>query len=348
MMAFQLVEHGGPEALILRTNLAAPEPGPGEVRIRVAAAGLNNTDIWSREGAYGTQEDPASRAGWKRVPLEFPRVQGGDIAGRIDSVGIGIDPSRIGQRVVVNPVIPGSDAASDGLRDCRLVGSEVDGGFAEYAVVPSENAVAVDAPVEDTALAALAIAYLTAEHMLARVAPSAGETVLVTGASGGVGTALVQLARARGASVVAIAGSGKEEALRDLGATEFVPRDDFERRGTAALPGGGESVEVVADVVAGPNLRSLLNALTYAGRYITAGAIAGPLVEIDLRTVYLKQLTLAGSTLGTPKDFQRLIEFVKAGKVRPPVAAAYRLEDLPRAQEHFLHKNFVGNIVLQV
>jgi NADPH:quinone reductase-like Zn-dependent oxidoreductase len=348
MMAFQLVEHGGPEALVLRTDLPEPEPGPGEVRIRVAAAGLNNTDIWSREGAYGTQEDPASRAGWKRVPLEFPRIQGGDIVGRIDSVGDGIDRSRIGQRVVVNPVIPGSDAASDGLRDCRLVGSEVDGGFAEYAVVPSDNAVAVDTPVEDTALAALPIAYLTAEHMLGRVALSAGETVLVTGASGGVGTALVQLARARGASVVAIAGSGKEAALSELGVTEFVPRENFERSGTAALPSGGESVEVVADVVAGPNLPPLLNALAYAGRYVTAGAIAGPLVEFDLRTVYLNQLTLVGSTLGTREDFRRLIAFVNAGTVSPPVAATYRLEELPRAQEHFLHKNFVGNIVVQV
>jgi len=347
MNAFQLVEHGGPEALVLRTDLAAPEPGPGEVRIRVSAAGLNNTDIWSREGAYGTQEDPAARAGWKRVPLVFPRIQGGDIAGRIDSVGEGVDPSRTGERVVVNPVIPGSDVASEGLRDCRLVGSEVDGGFAEYAVVPSDNAVAVDAPVGDTALAALPIAYLTAEHMLARVAPSPGETVLVTGASGGVGTALVQLARARGASVIAVAGSDKEEALRELGVTGFVPREAFERRGTLALPSGGESVEVVADVVAGPNLRPLLNALAHAGRYVTAGAIAGPLVEIDLRTVYLKQLTLAGSTLGTPDDFRRLVEFVEAGRVVPPVAAVYPLEELPRAQEHFQRKDFVGNIVLQ-
>ena len=347
MKAFQVLRHGGPEAQVLRTDLNTPEPGPGDVRIKVSAAGLNNTDIWSREGAYGTQQDPAARAGWKRVPLEFPCIQGGDIAGRIDGVGEEVDPNRIGQRVVVDPVIPGSDPSSNGLRDCRLVGSEVDGGFADYTIVPSDNALAVDAPVEDTALAALPIAYLTAEHMLARVELAAGETVLVTGASGGVGTALVQLARARGASVVAVAGSGKGQALRKLGAIELVPRERFERRGAAALSLGDESINVVADVVAGPMLHALLNALGYAGRYVTAGAIAGPLVDIDLRTVYLKQLTLAGSTLGTRADFRRLVEYVEAGKVTPPVAGTYPLDELPRAQAHFLRKDFVGNIVVQ-
>lgn len=347
MKAFQLTHHGGPEALVLRSDLEPPVPGPGEVRIRVAAAGLNNTDIWSREGAYGTPEDPRARAGWQRVPLTFPRVQGGDIAGRIDQVGNGVDSARIGQRVVVNPVLYGEDAASGGLRDCRLVGSEIDGGFAEYAVVPADNALAVKTTLTDPELASLPIAYLTAEHMLARTGLGRGETVLVTGASGGVGSALVQLAHARGASVIAIAGASKRSALIDLGADDVIARDAFEREGSAALPRGGESVDVVADVVAGPSLGPLLNALRYAGRYVTAGAIAGPLVEIDWRTIYLKHLTLMGSTLGTKEDFRRLVNAVELGRIRPPVAATYPLEQLPTAQAHFQRKDFVGNIVVE-
>jgi NADPH:quinone reductase-like Zn-dependent oxidoreductase len=346
MQAFELTQHGGADALTFRSDREVPDPAPGEVRIRIAAAGLNNTDIWSREGAYGTASDPEAQAGWQRVPLAFPRIQGGDLTGWIDAVGANVEEKRLGQRVVVNPVLYGEDAASDGLRDCRLVGSEVDGGFAEYAVIPSDNAVRVETELSSAELASLPIAYLTAEHMLARTQLTAGETVLVTGASGGVGSALVQLAAARGAAVIAIAGAHKLSAMPGLGAEAAVEREAFNREGAAALPNGEESVDVVADVVAGPALNGVLNALRYDGRYVTAGAIAGPLLEIDLRTVYLKHLTLLGSTLGTRVDFDHLVEAVEAGRLQPPVAASYPLEKLPEAQAHFQRKDFVGNIVV--
>lgn len=346
MKAYQLTHHGGSAALSFRFDLPVPEPGPGEVRVRVTAAGLNNTDIWSREGAYGTPEDPEARAGWKRIPLTFPRIQGGDIAGRIDAVGTGVDEGRIGERVVVNPALYGDHEDSGGLLDCRLVGSEVDGGFAEFTVVPSDNAFRVDTSLSDVQLASLPIAYLTAEHMLARSGLSPGENVLVTGASGGAGSALVQLASARGAMVIAVAGEGKRAGIAGLGADAFVARNVFEREGAAALPHGDESIDVVADVVAGRNMHALMNSLRYAGRYVTAGAIAGPLVELDLRTVYLKHLTLLGSTLGTRDDFARLVRAVEAGRVRPPVAAIYSLEELRAAQAHFLRKDFVGSIIV--
>jgi len=348
MRGWQLLRHGGPDAQAFRDDLEVPEPGAGELRIRVAAAGLNNTDVWSREGAYGTPEDPNARAGWLRVPLAFPRIQGGDIAGFVDAVGPGVPGSRRGARVVVNPVLYGHDRDSDGLRNCRLIGSERDGGFAEYVTVPAENAVPVQTGLSDTELAALPIAYLTAERMLGRAGVTAGETVLVTGASGGVGTALVQLAVARGGHVIAIAGETKRAAVAALGAAAVVPRERFERDGPSALPDGPESVAVVADVVAGPALGSLLNALTHGGRYVIAGAIAGPQRALDLRTVYLKQLTLLGSTLGTREDFARLVRHVEQGRLRPPVAAMYALEALPAAQAQFGRKDFVGNIVLEV
>lgn len=347
MKAWQTTRHGGPEVLAWRDDLPAPEPAPGEVRVRVAAAGLNNTDIWSREGAYGTADDPDARAGWKRVPLDFPRIQGGDVAGTIDAVGDGVDDVRTGSRVVVNPVIYGSDRDSGGLRDCLLLGSEIDGGFAEYVVVPADNALPVSGPLSDAEFASLPIAFLTAEHMLERTGLRAGETVLVTGASGGVGSALVLLGLARGAQIVALAGADKRDAVSGLGADTVIARERFAEAGASTLPDGPESVDVVADVVAGDGIRPLLNALRYGGRYVTAGAIAGPLVTLDLRTVYLNQLSLFGSTLGTRADFVRLADQASRGAIRPPVAAEYDLVELPAAQAHFQRKDFVGNIVVR-
>lgn len=340
------MKHGGPEALRLHHDLPKPEPGSGDVRIKVLAAGLNNTDIWSREGAYGTPEDPHACAGWRRKPLELPRIQGGDIAGRIDAVGDGVSVERIGERVIVNPVLYSDDSTSGGLFDCKLIGSEIDGGFADYTVAPSGNAFPVDSPLSDAKLASLPIAYLTGEHMLASVNLAPGETVLVTGASGGVGSALVQLAKARGAIVVAVAASDKISSVRALGANYVVARELFEEGGGVELPREYNPLDVVADVVAGPSLPTMINVLRYNGRYVTAGAIAGPNVTFDLRTVYLKHLTIQGSTLGTQDDFRRVVTAAERALINPPVAAIYRLEDLVTAQEKFRTKDFVGNIVV--
>jgi NADPH:quinone reductase-like Zn-dependent oxidoreductase len=346
MRGIRTTHHGGPEALQFRVDVPAPEPGKGEVRVKVSAAGLNNTDIWSREGAYGTATDPNALAGWKRVPLEFPLIQGGDVAGTIDAVGSGVSAERKGRRVVVNPVLYGRDQASGGLRDCALLGSERNGGFAEYVVVPDSNAYEVGGPASDAELASLPIAFLTAEHMLFRAQLEAGETLLVTGASGGVGSALVLLGRARDAKVLALTSPAKSDGVAQLGA-QPVSREAYSEVGPEALPGGAESVNVVADVVAGEMLPSLLNALAYGGRYVTAGAIGGAVVSFDLRTVYLNQLALFGSTLGTAADFARLVGWAARGELRPPVAAEYPLAELKRAQDHFLRKDFVGNIVVR-
>lgn len=347
MRGWQTVGHGGPEQLVWRDDLPDLLPGSDDVRVQVAAAGLNNTDIWSREGAYGTADDPEARAGWQRVPLAFPRVQGGDIAGTVDAVGEGVDKNLVGTRVVINPVVYGSDPDSGGLRDCRLLGSELDGGFAEYVVVPADNALPVAGPLSDAELASLPVAFLTAERMLERAGLRAGDDLLVTGASGGVGSALVLLGLACGARVTALAGSDKCDAVQRLGADAVVARERFAEAGVNELPGGAESQDVAADVVAGDTTAPLVNALRYRGRYVTAGAIAGPVVELDLRTVYLNQLALFGSTLGSRADFARLAGRAAQGEIRPPVAAEYDLAELPAAQAHFQRKDFVGNIVVR-
>lgn len=362
MHAYVVTGFGGPEMLSYR-ELPDPEPGPGELRIRVTAAGMNNTDVWTREGAYGSSADPESRAGWRREPLRFPRVQGADVVGRVDRVGSGVPGNRTGERVIVDPML--YTGGERELVDTEYLGSERDGGFAEYVTVPAQNAHAIDTPLSDAELATFPTAYATALRMLDRAGAEAGETVLVTGASGGVGSALIQLAKMRGAYVVAITGPGKEPRATELGADAVVPRP-ASGPPPAATAGGppppapaasgdlpaavaaawDRPIDVVADVVAGPMFGPLLTALRPLGRYVVAGGIAGPVVQADLRTIYLKQVTLTGSSFGTHEEFAELVAAIESGALRPLLAATYPLRDLPRAQADFARKDFFGNLVV--
>jgi NADPH:quinone reductase-like Zn-dependent oxidoreductase len=343
MKAVLLTRYGGPDALEYREDVPDPVPGPAEVRVRVRAASLNNTDIWTREGAYGSSEDPDARTGWRRSAFAFPRIQGADVAGVIDRVGEGVAASRVGERVLVDPMIYDGDERA--LVTTDYLGSERDGGFAELVTVPAANAHEVTGALSFAELATLPTAATTAMRMLGRAGLAAGETVLVTGASGGVGSSLVQIAKALGARVVAVAGAAKHAALRGIGADEVVARDSDLPAALAAI--GVEQVDVVADVVAGPAFGSLLGVLAPLGRYVVAGAIAGPLVETDLRTVYLRQLTLVGSSFGTHDDFAAVVDLVDRGAFRPLVAGRYPLAELAAAQRDFVAKGFVGKLVVE-
>jgi len=343
MQAAVLTGHGGPDRLEVRDDWPVPRPAAGEVLIRVAAAGINNTDLWTREGAYGDPNDPDKRVGWRGVPLELPRIQGLDIAGEIVAVGEAVPNSRIGERVLVDAVL--YDAASEGLPAARLIGSERDGGFAEYVAVPAENAVRIDSALTDAELASFPCAHLTAEHMLNRARVAAGARVLVTGASGGVGSALVQLVAARGARPIALVGPGKEALVKDLGAELVITRDgDLTAKVEAAL--GPRGVDVVADVVGGRQFADLLAVLRPQGRYVSAGAIAGPIVELDLRALYLNHLEAIGSSIWTHEEFRDLVMHIEAGRLKPLLAETYRLADVHRAQRAFEEKRFFGKLVL--
>jgi alcohol dehydrogenase len=314
MRAVLLTGHGGLEKLEYREDVPTPEPAEGEVLIAVGAAGINNTDIWTREGAYGTEDDPAAASGWRRGrPMRFPRIQGADIVGRIAGAGGGVNASRIGERVIVDNALYGG--GEDGLVTSGIFGSERDGGFAEYVAVPAENAHAIESPLSDAELATFPTAYVTSLRMLNRARVSAGENVLVTGASGGVGSGLVQLARLRGARVIALVGPGKKDQARALGAESVIARGGGNLPTAVAKAAGGQPIDVVADVVGGGMFADLLNVLRPMGRYVTAGAIAGPVVRLDLRTLYLKQLELIGSTMGTHEEFVSLVEHeIRAGE----------------------------------
>src|SRR5271167_2439478 len=226
MNAVLLKGHGGFEQLEFRDDVPVPVPRSAEVLIRVGAAGVNNTDINTRTGWYsgitGVAPD-AEDSGWTGAPPSFPRIQGADACGRIVAVGAGVDAARIGERVLVEPVfrLPG---ASDPYHAIYF-GSECDGAFAQFTCVPAAHAYAISSPLSDAELASFPCAYSAAENMLTRLNLMAGETVLVTGASGGVGSAAVQLAMRRGATVLAIAGAGKAAAVTALGASRVIERN---------------------------------------------------------------------------------------------------------------------------
>ena len=346
MAAVLLTGNGGFDCLSYRTDVSVPAPGPGGVLVRVGACGVNNTDINTRTAWYSKSVTAATEAGggdgfaeaktedsgWTGALPQFPRIQGADAAGRIVAVGEGVDPSRIGQRVLVEPVFRGASRF-----DAVYFGSEVDGAFAQYARVPSAHAHAIATALTDTELASFPCAYSAAENMLTRTALAAGERVLITGASGGVGSAAVQLAKRRSADVTALASPEKAEAVRALGASEVLPRD---------ARFASETFDVVIDVAGGSGFPALLDALKRGGRYGVAGAISGPIAELDLRTLYLKDLTLYGCTILDPEVFPNLVGYIERGEIRPVVAATYPLSDIIAAQRAFLSKQHVGKIVL--
>ena len=346
MAALVLTGHGGPERLEYRDAHPMPRPGPGEVLVKVGACGLNHSDVWVREGRGPVEGGPAPAGGWRRRPIEFPRIQGSDVVGFVASVGAEVPVERVGERVIVNPALYGREAG-EGLLDAGLLGSDRDGGFAEYVTVPAENALPVDSPFGDAELATLPMAALTAMRMLHRVDVTPGETVLVTGASGGVGSALVQIAVAQGARAVAVVARGREKAMRELGASVVVRRDEPDLPAAVEESLGGAPVDVVADLVGGASVSELLRVLRPGGRYVVAGAVGGPQVGIDLRVVYLKHLELVGSTLGTRRDFQEVVRYVEEGKLVPRLAATFPLRDLARAQAELVEGGHAGKLVIE-
>ncbi len=339
MHAVVLTAHGGFDCLEFRTDVAVPLPKHGEVLIRIGAAGINNTDINTRIGWYADSVTDDADAGWTGTAFAFPRIQGADACGTIVAVGAGVDSSRIGDRVLVEPCLRESSGWVP--YEAQYFGSECDGGFAEFATAPSVHAHRVESGMTDVELASFPCAYSAAENMLTRIALTQGETVLITGASGGVGSAAVQLAKRRGCRVIAIAATSKLDQLIDLGASVTVARD---RDLLDAI--GRETVDVVIDVVGGPQWPTLLDVLKRGGRYAAVGAIAGPLVQLDLRTLYLKDLRLVGCTVLDPDVFANLVSYIERGEIQPLVSAVFPLSNIVEAQQHFLSKQFLGKIVL--
>lgn len=352
MQAMVLTGHGDLDAYVWHEDWPVPRPGPMDVILRVGACGLNNTDVNTRSGWYSKAVSEATTGSayaevdtedptWGGAPITFPRIQGADVVGTVVAMGADVDAALMGQRVLVDGWMRDwSDP--DNKSKTGYFGSECDGGYAQYTRADARNVAPITSPLSDAELATFQCSYSTAEGMLERAGVSARDTVLVPGASGGVGGALIQLAKRRGARVIALASEAKHADVARMGPDMILPRAPADLR--AALV--GETITVVADVVGGALWPQLIDVLDRGGRYTCSGAIAGPMVELDLRTFYLRDLTFTGSTVIPQKVFHNLVTYIERGEIAPVLAATYPLRALPAAQAAFIAKHHTGNIVV--
>ena len=349
MKAIVTVGNGGFEKLEYR-DVPVPKPAAGEVLLKVLAAGMNNTEINTRLGWYSADvsvstdaeasasvEENREDGGWAgKTP--FPLIQGTDCCGEVVALGEACDADLMGKRVLVRACM-----RTHGFDDleCLWMASDFDGAFAQFVKVPASEVFPVKCDWSDAELATIPCAYATAETMLHRAKVGAGQHVLVAGASGGVGSAAVQLAKVRGAEVTALTSQSKTELLLDLGATRALGREEDL---VAAL--GEFSVDVVVDNVAGDGFPPMLKVLKRGGRLTTSGAIAGPMVDLDMRDLYLKDITLIGSTAWDEPVFPRLVQLIETGQIRPLLHKTFPLDQIVAAQQEFLLKKHFGNFVL--
>ena len=352
MKAMVLTGHGGLDKYAWHEDWPTPEPGPKEALIKVGACGLNNTDVNTRTGWYSKAVTEATTGAahgdvdgsdptWGGRPIVFPRIQGADAVGEVVAVGASADPGLVGKRVMVDGW-QRDWSEPENMDKAVYFGSEVDGGFAEYATCDVRSMEVVDSMLTDAELATFSCSYTTAEGMLNRANTEARDTVLVPGGSGGVGGALIQLAKRRGARVIAMAAEAKHAEVAGLGPDRILPRAPESL--SEALE--GERVTVVADIVGGPLWPTLIDVLERGGRYTCSGAIAGPIVTLDLRTFYLRDLTFTGSTVVPSHVFKDVVGYIERGEIEPVLAATYSLRDLCAAQQAFIDKRHVGNIVV--
>ncbi|GAB2645510.1 alcohol dehydrogenase family protein [Vibrio panuliri] len=341
MRGVELIGHGGPEMLRYREDIAVPKPREFEVLVQVLAAGVNNTDINTRTAWYSKGDNDSADASWSGNALPLPLIQGADVCGVIVAVGKCVDVARVGERVLIEPSL--QEVNGQQLDSPWYFGSECNGGFAQYTTVSAKHAYPVESALTSVELATFPCSYSTAENMLTRANVTDQDTVLITGASGGVGSAAVQLAKARGARVIAITSAEKTQQLLDLGADQTVTRND-----DLVSVLGQNSVEVVIDLVAGKQWPELLKVLKPKGRYAVSGAIGGAMVELDVRTLYLKDLSFFGCTVLEPQVFGNLVKVIESGKIQPIVAQIFDLKAINQAQIMFEQKHHVGKIVLSV
>ncbi|MCD6004563.1 zinc-binding dehydrogenase [Halomonas sp. IOP_6] len=359
MSAMLLTGHGDVDKLQYRQDVITPKPGAGQVLVQVTATAKNNTDRKAREGLYPTKgkEEVTSFAMGGSPTLTFPRIQGADIAGRVVAVGEGVDAARIGERGLLD-----FNIYADKRRDINLTpdyyGHGADGGYADFVVVPADQFHHVPNPeLHDAELAAMGMcSYQTAYHMMTSANISAGERVLVTGASGGVGTALIQLCRIVGAIPYAVSQPDKADALLALGAEVVIDRGDlstFVERVLATTD--GKPIDAVMDLVGGQMTDLFIDTMivdmqgrSSYPRLSIAGASGGNISEIMWTRVYLYQVQIFGVSHGTREEAEQLIEWIRSAALKPVLHAAFKLSDLHNAERYFVNRgsNYLGKIVI--
>ncbi|RXE48776.1 zinc-binding dehydrogenase [Chromohalobacter israelensis] len=359
MAAMLLTGHGGIDKLVYRQDVPVPRPAHGEVLVQVTATAKNNTDRKAREGLYPTKDkgDTTSFQIGGAPTLTFPRIQGADVAGRVVAVGEDVSEERIGQRGLLDFNIYADDRPDINLTP-DYYGHGADGGFAEYVAVPSAQFHTVDNPeLADAELAAMGMcSYQTALHMLNAANVQAGERVLVTGASGGVGTALIRLCRIMGAIPYALSQPDKAASLMALGAEAVLDRTDMEdfTEKVKALTQGAP-IDAVMDLVGGEMTDRFIDTMifdmtrrTTYPRLSIAGASGGNLSEIMWTRIYLYQVQIFGVSHGTRDEAEQLVAWIRTGQLTPVLHAAFKLSELHDAERYFVNRNsnYLGKIVI--
>lgn len=354
MKAVVTMGNGGYEMLEYK-DVPVPKIDAGEVLVKVLAAGVNNTEINTRLGWYSSKvttstekltetKDELTEAategdgGWSEA-TPFPFIQGTDCCGEVVEVKDEADKHLIGKRVLIRACI--RNEGFDSMENIWMA-SDFDGAFAQYVKIAATEVFPINCDWTDAELGGIPCSYGTSENMVNRAGVKKGDRVLVAGASGGVGSAVVQLAKRRGAYVIAISeGEEKVEQVKGYGADEVI---SFGKDTLAYL--GEKSVDVVVDNVAGPNFPQMMKVLKRGGKFVSSGAIAGPIVELDMRDFYLKDLTLIGCTGWDEPAFPNVISAIEKGEIKPAVAKTFPLENIVEAQIEFGLKKHIGKFVL--
>lgn len=340
MRAVFFREHGGVEKLEYG-YLPEPVPGPGEVLVRVKACALNHLDIWTRQGMPGV-----------KIPL--PHILGCDIAGEVAKLGHGVRGISIGKKVVIAPGIscgrcPYCRAGWDSLCDhYKIMGLQVNGGYAEYVKAPARNLIPVSKKCTFEEWAAVPLVFLTAWHMLVtRAELKKGETVLIHAAGSGIGSAAIQIAKYLGARVFATVGSDEKiKRAKALGADEVINYEKKDFSLEVKRLNRGRGVDVVFEHIGPTTFQKSLASLARKGRLVTCGVTSGPLVNLDLRFLFIRQLSISGSYMGGMRELGKVIRRVERGKFKPVVDKVFPLREAQEAHARMLERKNFGKIVL--
>jgi NADPH:quinone reductase-like Zn-dependent oxidoreductase len=337
MKAVRFHEQGGVE--VLRYEEAPdPEIGPEDVLVRVRVCALNHLDIWVRS----------------TLPVALPHIVGSDVAGEVQEVGERVSGFKPGDRVVLNPALncgacewclAGDESV---CVDFKILGNQVDGGYAELVKAPAKNVHPIPKGLSFEQAAAFPLVFMTAWHMLlTRAHLSPGETCLIHAAGSGIGSAAIQVAKLCGARVITTAGSGEKlERARELGADELINyrEADFAKRVLEITDGRG--VDVVFEHIGPETWKGSLRCLARNGRLVLCGATSGPTVELDLRFFYSRQHSVIGSIMGTRREFQRILQLVAAGRLKPVIDRTFPLAQAAEAQTRMEQRKSFGKILL--
>lgn len=341
MQAVVIREHGGYDKLLLEDR-EVPEPGPGQVRVKVAAAGLNHLDTWVRRGIPG-------------VPFPLPLVPGCDGAGHVDAVGPGAERFEPGQRVIVAPGVTSDedDLTAAGLDHLSplygIFGETCDGTCAEYVIIPARNVIPLADHVSFTDAAAFSLVNLTAWNMIVRQAAlRPGEAILVHAAGSGVSSAAIQIAKLAGAAQVlaTTSSAAKADRARELGADDVLDYSDPNWSKEVKKRTGGRGVDVVLDHVGAPTFGSSLKTLVRGGRYVFCGATGGPDVKLNLSLVFFRNLSILGSTMGRLGDVHEVVGLLEAGKLKSIVDDVLPLSEVAEAHRRLEEREVFGKLVL--